>query len=508
MMLVTELHVTNEADVQWLEAMSGEEQRDDAIRQCITLGRICMQNSQMHMHLDSGTGALREEMAQHMSQTLACVGESVERIVETRNILSKTMVETLKAQNAFAERLIDPIASRVDKLNESVESIFNIRGTSNTKGKFGESLIAQHITTVFPDYDIKNMSNTAHEADFQIGTEYGMVLLEVKTYTTNVSKEQMDKFYRDIERTAAPFAIFLSTTSGIVGKKHIEWQVWGKQRTIVLFFPNSTLSQQGIVFSLLFMKALVEAEIHKESGVTFRKSEQEVSALMDTFEHFYQSLVSVMEKNSKLRADLGSCKITMDKLLDELYKQSFDLELQHKAALETMYGRLKDKLHLRSSSSSSSSSSGALDAYKWLGNAAEFSAWVATLALKPAQTMALNHLYARIHDIHGDDAIKVCHDKSQPVFHIVQNSRVLAACHIAKTKIDVVFEMSKESFSDTTITNTMTLHPQFETFKNNEITITLQPTLTSACYDIICKRLSAECESASAPPCAKKPRFL
>lgn len=503
MMLVTELHVTNEADVQWLGAMSGEEKRDDAIRQCITLGRICMQNSQMHMHLDSGTGALREEMAQHMSQTLACVGESVERIVETRNILSKTMVETLKAQNAFAERLIDPIASRVDKLNESVESIFNIRGTSNTKGKFGESLIAQHITTVFPDYDIKNMSNTAHEADFQIGTEYGMVLLEVKTYTTNVSKEQMEKFYRDIERTAAPFAIFLSTTSGIVGKKHIEWQVWGKQRTIVLFFPNSTLSQQGIVFSLLFMKALVEAEIHKESGVTFRKSEQEVSALMDTFEHFYQSLVSVMEKNSKLRADLGSCKITMDKLLDELYKQSFDLELQHKAALETMYGRLKDKLHLRSGGTAGAGA-GALDAYKWLGNAAEFSAWVAALNLKPAQTMALNHLYVRILDAAATD-MQVCHDKSQPVFHIVQHSRVLATCHIAKTKIDVIFEMPKdkdESFSaDTT---TMTIHPQFETFKNNEITITLQPTLTSACCDIICKRLL--CAESETPPSAKKTR--
>jgi hypothetical protein len=493
-MLVEELHVTNKDDIQWLAAMSDEEKRNDAIRQCITLGRICMQNSQIHMHLDSGTGALREEMAQHMSQTLACVGESVERIVETRNILSKTMVETLKAQNAFAERLIDPIASRVDKLNESVESIFNIRGTSNTKGKFGESLIAQHITTVFPDYDVKNMSNTAHEADFQIGTEYGMVLLEVKTYTTNVSKEQMEKFYRDIERTAAPFAIFLSTTSGIVGKKHIEWQVWGKHRTIVLFFPNSSLSQQGIVFSLLFMKALVEAEIHKESGVTFRKSEQEVSVLMDTFEHFYQSLVAVMEKNSKLRADLSSCKITMDKLLDELYKQTFDLELQHKAALETMYGRLKDKLHLRSSNSS---------AYKWLGDAAEFSAWVAALNLKPAQIMALNHLYARILDVAAAD-MQVCHDKSQPVFHIVQHSRVLATCHIAKTKIDVIFEMPKESFS----ADTMTLHPQFETFKNNEITITLQPTLTSACCDIICKRLCAGAAGSSAEPCAKTPRIL
>lgn len=479
--------LTNARDIQWLEAMSSDQKRHETIGHCITIGRLAMENFQVTVQ-DSGA-VFRAEMEHHVKTTLAgvgaCVGESVESMAETRDLLSKqlalsntTMYDALRAQNAMAEKLLDPIASRVDKLNETVEGLFNIKGTSNVKGKFGENFIAQHIQTVFPHYDIQNMSNTAHEADFHIGTDYGKVLLEVKTYTASVSKEQLDKFYRDIDRTGVTLAIFLSTTSGIVGKRHLEWEVYGKEKTIILYFPNSSLSQQGVVFSFLFLKALVEAEINKETTTTFYKSEKEVSALMDTFEDFYQKMTHVMEKNGKLRFDIGACKAHIDKMLDDLYKQSFELELQHKAALEAMYGRLKDKLHLHT-----------LAAYQWLDDSAAFAAWVCGLAgLKPAQSQALHHLYECI--IMGpppSPSFQLCCDKTQPRLLIVKNGTVAATCHVSKTKIDVVFELSKDDLGQP-----LTLHPMFESLKNNEITITLPTsTLTSECYALICRRLQS-----------------
>ena len=482
--------LTNEHDIQWLRAMSCEQKRTETIGHCITIGRLAMENFQVTVQ-DSGA-VFRAEMEHHMKTALAgvgaCVGESVESMAETRDLLSKqlalsntTMYDALKAQNAMAEKLLDPIASRVDKLNETVEGLFNIKGTSNVKGKFGENFIAQHIQTVFPHYDVQNMSNTAYEADFQIGTEYGKVLLEVKTYSSSVNKEQLDKFYRDIDRTGVSFAIFLSTTSGIVGKKHIEWEVYGKEKTIVLFFPNSSLSQQGVVFSFLFMKALVEAEIHKDTATTFYKSESEVSALMDTFEVFYQKMAHVMEKNGKLRFDIGACKGHIDKMLDDLYKQSFDLELQHKAALEAMYGRLKDKLHLHGGGGGGLT----LAAYQWLGDAAEFATWVRGLAgLKPAQSQSLHYLYDCIMVRAHPPSFKLCCDKTQPRLLIVKHDTVAATCHVSKTKIDVVFELSKEHLA-----TPLTLHPMYESLKNNEITITLATSLTCECYALICRRL-------------------
>ena len=476
--------VTNERDLQWLRGMSSDQKRLETISHCITIGRLAMENFQVTVQ-DSGA-VFRAEMEHHVRATLAGVKESVESMGETRDMLGKqlalshtTMYDTLKAQNAMAEKLLDPIASRVDKLNETVEGLFNIKGTSNVKGKFGENFIAQHIQTVFPHYEIQNMSNTAHEADFQIGTEFGKVLLEVKTYSASVNRDQLDKFYRDIDRTGVTLAIFLSTTSGIVGKRHLEWEVYGKEKTIILYFPNSSLSQQGVVFSFLFLKALAEAEINKETATTFYKSEKEVSALMDTFEDFYQKMTHVMEKNGKLRFDIGACKANIDKMLDDLYKQSFELELQHKAALEAMYGRLKDKLHLHNGGGGALS----LTAYQWLNDVAEFATWVRGLSgLKPAQSQALHYLYERITTT---AATTVCCDKTQPRLLIVNKGAVVATCHVTKTKIDVVFELTKEHLGQP-----LTLHPMFESLKNNEITITLPTsTLTSECYDLICRRL-------------------
>jgi hypothetical protein len=482
--------VSDKRDLQWLRSMPSDQKRLEIILQCITIGRLAMENVQITVQ--DSRAAFRAEMEQHVKATLAGVKDSVESMGATRDMLGKqlalsqtTMYDALKAQNAMAEKLLDPIASRVDKLNETVEGLFNIKGTSNVKGKFGENFIAQHIQTVFPHYDIQNMSNTAYEADFQIGTEFGKVLLEVKTYSASVNRDQLDKFYRDIDRTGVKLAIFLSTTSGIVGKRHLDWEVYGKEKTIILYFPNSSLSQQGVVFSFLFLKALFEAEIHKDTSTTFYKSEQQVSALMDTFQDYYQKMTHVMEKTGKLRFDIGACKANIDKMLDDLYKQSFELELQHKAALEAMYGRLKDKLHL--GSGGGAGAAGTLTAYQWLSDGAEFSAWVRSLSgLKPIQSQALHYLHERIiHQEEESAPFQFCCDKTQPRLLIVKNGAVGATCHISKTKIDVVFELSKEHLGQP-----LTLHPMFESLKNNEITITLPNTLTSECYDLICRRLA------------------
>jgi hypothetical protein len=194
-----------------------------------------------------------------------------------------------------------------------------------------------------------------------------------------------------------------------------------------------------------------------------------------------------MEKNGKLRFDIGACKAHIDKMLDDLYKQSFELELHHKAALEAMYGRLKDKLHLHGGGGGGGGG-GSLTrtAYQWLGDGADFAAWVRGLAgLKPAQSQALHHLYECITAAADPPPLELCCDKTQPRLLIVKNGSVVATCHVSKSKIDVVFELSKEDLAQP-----LTLHPMFETLKNNEITITLPTsTLTSECYAVICRRL-------------------
>ena len=298
------------------------------------------------------------------------------------------------------------------------------------------------------------------------------ILLEIKTYTSSVNKEQIEKLYSDIDRTGVGLAIFLSTTSGIVGKKNIEWEVYGKNNTIILFFPNSGLTQQGVVFSILFLKALVESGINKENSNTFYKSDEEVHSMLQMFDDFYRDLVCISEKQSKLRYEISNVKHQVDKLLDELYKQSFELELDQKRSLEKMYGKIKEKLSIRGKS---------LDCYQWMNNKLEFTSWIESLTVKSDQSVLLQLLYDRLEQI-GE--LMCCYPKDSPRFLVVSESskKVLCECIVSKTKIDVVFELPK------TFTGSLSIIPKYESLKGSEITITLSKTME--CYDIISNRIN------------------
>jgi len=475
-------------DIAWLESMS-KERRNDTIRNSITIGRLALEQYQVHIdgskHLDPIIQQFRNEMSSVVDKTLESVTNSVQSIQQTKQELlsmsngihqqlainTNTVMESVKTQQSITEKMMDPITSRIDKMNEEVEKIFSVKGTSNTKGKLGESLIAGHIQTAFPDYEVLNMSNQAHEADFHLNTDFGKVLLEIKTYTASVNKDQIQKMYDDIDRTGIELAIFLSTTSGIVGKKQIGWEVYGAKRTLILFFPNSGLSQQGIVFSILFLKALAESGIQKENSDTFYKSEEEVHTMLQMFDDFYSDLMYIGEKQTKLRFDIGSLKQQVDRLLDELYKQSFELELDQKRSLEKMYGAIKEKLSIRGKS---------LDCYQWISNQMDISKWIASLSIKSDLSVLLSMLYDRLEQIEG---IRYCYETSSSRMLVVDGStqEVLCECVVSKTKAEISFQLPK------TFDGSISMKPRYESLKGSELVIPL--TKTIECYDLIEHRI-------------------
>jgi hypothetical protein len=477
------IDINDKDDIEWLESMT-REKRLDTIRTCITIGRLSLEKYQVHIdgskNFEPIIMKFREELNETVQRTLDSVGETRDElckmsstISEQLSINNKTMIESLRSQNTIAERIIEPISNRIDRVNIELEKIFGVKGSSNVKGKLGESIVEQHIQTAFPDYEVIDMSYTAHEADYHITTDFGKVLLEIKTYSASVNKEQIEKLYNDIDRTGMGLAIFLSTTSGIVGKKHIQWEIYGKNRTIILYVPNSSLTQQGIVFSILFLKALVNAGINKEGVNTFYKSEEELHNLLVMFEDFYSELEVVLERQCKLRYEISTSKASIDQLLDNLYKHCFELELEQRKALEKMYGRIRDKLSLNGKS---------LEQYTWISDSSDFRRFVDELGLKGVLSTSLLQLYDIIGELKG---VKVCYERGDKVNKLVvvdtttQNS--ICTSHIAKTKIDLIFELPKD------FCGCISINPKYESIKGSEITISLGS--TSECRDVVKARL-------------------
>jgi hypothetical protein len=268
-------------------------------------------------------------------------------------------------------------------------------------------------------------------------------------------------------------AIFLSTTSGIVGKKHIQWEIYGNNRCIILYVPNSGLTQQGIVFSILFLKALVSAGINKEGANTFYKSEEELHNLLLMFEDFYSELEAVLERQGKLRYEIGTVKSSIDQLLDTLYKHCFELELDQRKALERMYGRIRDKLALRGKS---------LEQYTWISDSLEFRGFVDSLEIKDTLVGSLLQLYSILEEL---GRFRVCYEKGDKVNKLVivnkASNNAVCSCNIAKTKIDLVFELPKD------FNGCLSINPKYESIKGSEITVGLVG--TSDCRDIVIARL-------------------
>jgi hypothetical protein len=140
-----------------------------------------------------------------------------------------------------------------------------------------------------------------------------------------------------------------------------------------------------------------------------------------------------------------------------------------------MYGRIRDKLALRGKS---------LEQYTWVSDSLEFSGFVDGLGIKDMLGLSLLQLYGIVEEL---GRFKVCYEKGDKVNKLVivdkDSNNAVCSCHIAKTKIDLVFELPK-SFS-----GSISINPRYESIKGSEITISLAS--TSDCRDIIKGRLES-----------------
>lgn len=483
------LDISNQEDITWLEAVP-KEKKNDIIRNCITIGRLAIDNCKMNVdgakYLEPIIEQFRTITKTEVDKALVTINTTREQLEETKEELeemsrdikqevrqnSMTMIECVRSQSSLTEKLLEPINSRIDKMNQEVEKIFSVKSSSNTKGKLGESIIAQHIQTAFPSYEVQNMSQSPHEADYHIHSDFGKILLEIKTYQNTVNKDQIEKFYKDIERTGIGLAIFLSTTSGIVGKKHIEWEIYGTNKTIILYFPNSTLNLENVVFSFLFLKALVDLGVNKNETKGITKSNEEVIELFKMFDSFYKELLELLEKQTKLRYQITTVKTSINKSIDELYKQCFDLELEHKGIIETIYGKMKSQMIAYDRP---------LEIYKPISDFMEFNSIISNLGIKQSQIGVLKTLYTLVAECQN---LKVCHEKEckDPKFVIldISSTKMITNIVISKTKIEATFEISKGS-------NSISINPRYETFKNNQILLSIEN--EPECYEQFKNRL-------------------
>ena len=288
--------IFNEEDIEFIRGLP-KDKFDKVIQTALSIGFKSIQMSEVNMDCHSYIEPLRKIISQS-------TGENTEKINEI-----------------------------ADQLN----ALLHIRTNSSRKGRLSENLCIQRLSQQYPDWDFVDVAHVGHEGDCRAISPIGEILYEFKSYDTNVNKEQLNKFYKDLETTGIKLGIFVSNTSGIVGKKDLEWEIIGGS-TLVIYISNVGFNGQGCIMATELLLALMKSNILDTENHWLLYQNYETDEiyrnLVDTLDDYRKD----NEMICKLQKSIKDFRSKNNVMIDGLDSEIFQLSLNTQNTFSKMLG--------------------------------------------------------------------------------------------------------------------------------------------------------------------------
>jgi hypothetical protein len=238
--MIIEINIEDIEILEYLENVRDEE-LDNKIEGLIKLGICVGKLTNMNLNIESGI----------IEPLNKCVEGNLERMYNK--------IETIFENN--------PMNSQMDALNTTIEDFKGKSKTPILKGQIGENCISETIQRYFPECELRNTTKEPNQADFHfIMEDCPTILLEIKTYKTNIPTEQISKFRRDLRVTGYKYGIMVSTVTGISKKSQFAWDI--EDDIMVVYLPNSGFDGYSVMWGILFIK---EINKYKDSEKSIQK---------------------------------------------------------------------------------------------------------------------------------------------------------------------------------------------------------------------------------------------
>ena len=187
--------------------------------------------------------------------------------------------------------------------------------------------------------EIEKVSHKLIGEEFNLGSpkQIGEILYEFKSYDTNVNKEQLKKFYKDLETTGIKLGIFVSYTSGIVGKKDLEWEII-RGDTLIIYISNTGFNGHGCIMATELLVALMKNNILDSETHWLLYQNYEPDAI-------YMNLIDSMSEYRmnnelliKLHKHVKEHRQKMNLMIDSLESEVFQLSLNTQQTFSKVLG--------------------------------------------------------------------------------------------------------------------------------------------------------------------------
>jgi len=215
---------------------------------------------------------------------------------------------------------------KIQEIDNKLDALLHIRTNSSRKGRLSEDLCIRRLTQQYPEWEFNDVTYVGHEGDCRAKSPFGEILYEFKSYDTNVNKEQVNKFYGDLETTSIKLGIFVSNTSGIVGKKDLEWEIINKD-TLVIYISNIGFNGHGCIVATELLLALMSNNIlnQTEQWLMYQNYETDeiYRNLIDTLDNYKRD----GEMICKYQKHIKEYRIKNNSMIDSLESEIFHISL-------------------------------------------------------------------------------------------------------------------------------------------------------------------------------------
>ena len=226
---------------------------------------------------------------------------------------------------------------KIQQIDDKLDALLHIRTNSSRKGRLSEDLCIRRLTQQYPEWEFTDVTHVGHEGDCRGKSPFGEILYEFKSYDTNVNKEQVNKFYSDLETTAIKLGIFVSNTSGIVGKKDLEWEIINKD-TLIIYISNTGFNGHGCIVATELLLALMGNNIlnSTEHWLLYQNYETDeiYRNLVDTLDDYRRD----GEMLCKYQKHIKEYRIKNNSMIDGLESEVFQISLNSQNTFKKMIG--------------------------------------------------------------------------------------------------------------------------------------------------------------------------
>ena len=269
-----------------------------------------------------------KQIQEHNKYTITRLQKDIERMTKEITVLQeqknsafhmafKDYDEKLtKKDEMWEAKLIKQRESYEKKLTEerNEKQKLLMRGQNSTIiGQDGENFTLHELTRMFPKAEIEDTHKESGRGDFIFKEDECFMLVETKNYKSNVSKPEIEKFYRDIDtNNDINCGIIISLKSGISAREDFQLEVRGGKPILFLHNISGNITNLGLavkLFKLILKPGTID--------LTCKETTDKITNIIPIIK---RNMNLIKQKLYKFNTEMLECTNSQELLLKDLIK--------------------------------------------------------------------------------------------------------------------------------------------------------------------------------------------